>query len=63
MFHELFGTLVRIFFGIGHGVIGKGVDDGDFGVLDKLIFTASLSIGLINYYGIFKLGRDINLYF
>ena len=28
MFHELFGALVGIVFGVGHGVVGERVDDG-----------------------------------
>ena len=44
MLHEVLGALVGVVLRVGHGVVGKRVDDGDSGVLNRPPLTVVLSM-------------------
>ena len=48
MLHEVLGALVGVFLGVGHGVVGERVDDGDPGVLNRPPLTVVLSMAKEN---------------
>ena len=48
MFHKVLGALVGIILGVGHGVVGERVDDGDSGVLNRPPLTVVLSMAKEN---------------
>ena len=48
MLHEVLGALVGVVLGVGHGVVGERVDDGDPGVLNRPPLTVDLSMAKEN---------------